>query len=280
MGVPATDRGECQLRVRVLAQQQSQPPGIGGEADRRGRAVVGTGVHALGFVTGHAAAHLAAAFAGGLVGSGQLDVFGVELFQCRLHPGVVDGLGFKRPRPQAQCRHRGRTGKDARRRRAHADRSGRRCRAGQHAQQAVHPTVLGVLVAWRAAFQIVLRVEVRSRVVGRTAGMDESHRALVPPRFETRQRGMQTEAAVELENAVIDARHRQRNRAARLRVGGFRAGDDNTESIDRAAQHDHDEFAPHRSVNAGSMAAGPGPARHRAGLLYEMSTLHAGPSGA
>ena len=94
MGVPATDRGECQLRVRVLAQQQSQPPGIGGEAARRGRAVVGTGVHALGFVTGHAAAHLAAAFAGGLVGSGQLDVFGVELFQCRLHPGVVDGLGF------------------------------------------------------------------------------------------------------------------------------------------------------------------------------------------
>ena len=69
-------------------------------------------------------------------------------------------------------------------------------------QIAVQPAVARALHARRAALHVVLRVEVRPRVVVRAARVDDRQLAALEERLERRHARVQAEEAVEVDRAV------------------------------------------------------------------------------
>ena len=60
------------------------------------------------------------------------------------------------------------------------------CASLHSGKRAVEPAIFRGLHAGRAGFHIVLRVEVRARVIGRTRCMDNRQMLLLPQRLERR----------------------------------------------------------------------------------------------
>ena len=79
------------------------------------------------------------------------------------------------------------------------------CLAGHHREHPIHPSVAGAFHARRAAFHVILGVEMRARGVGRSAGVNERERAVIPLRHQRGQRGMEPEKAVEVDHGAIAA---------------------------------------------------------------------------
>ena len=106
-------------------------------------------------------------------------------------------------------------------------------------QRAVEPAVLRALDAGRAGFHVVLRVEVGAGHVGRAGGMDDGEMALVVERLEGRERGMQAEESVEIEDLVL----RNGDAGPHGVVVLFAIGHDDVEAVGGAALKDDDEAA-------------------------------------
>src|SRR5262245_29983689 len=66
----------------------------------------------------------------------------------------------------------------------------------------VQPAVRGALETRRPGFHVVLRVEVRPRAVGRSAGVDDRQLAAIPPRLQRLQARIQAEEPVEIDCAA------------------------------------------------------------------------------
>ena len=69
-------------------------------------------------------------------------------------------------------------------------------------ERPVQPAVFGRFHAGRAGFHVVLRIEVRARGVGRAGGVNDRQVALLPQRLEGRERWVQPEESVEIEDRV------------------------------------------------------------------------------
>ena len=90
----------------------------------------------------------------------------------------------------------------ARQHRTERHRTHRRHFAGRRGERAIHPAILRGLAAGRAGFHVILRVEVGSRRVRGTDGIDNRQMLLVEERLERRQRRVQSEEAVEVDGGA------------------------------------------------------------------------------
>jgi hypothetical protein len=70
----------------------------------------------------------------------------------------------------------------------------------------------------------------------------EGELAAVPVALQRRQRGVQAEHRVELQEAVVRAGRRQRNLRAAGGVFGLGIGRNDRQAVHRAAQHDDDQL--------------------------------------
>src|SRR4029450_2346497 len=70
---------------------------------------------------------------------------------------------------------------------------------GRDLEIAIEPAVARRFQTWSGRLHVVLRVEMRSRVIRRSAGVDDGQRLVVPERFERRHRGVKTEESIEID---------------------------------------------------------------------------------
>ena len=102
------------------------------------------------------------------------------------------------------------------------------------------------LAAGRAGFHVVLRVEVRARRVGRTDRIDNRQMLLVEQRLERRERGMQSEEAVQVDRGVVvlawvAGGPRDRDGRAQVVVGLLAVRHHDVQAVGRAALEDRDQ---------------------------------------
>src|SRR4029078_13002190 len=71
-----------------------------------------------------------------------------------------------------------------------------------HGEIPIQPAVARSLVVRRAAFHVVLRVEVRTRVARAADGVNRRENAVIPHSLEWRERPMQSEEPVETDRAL------------------------------------------------------------------------------
>jgi hypothetical protein len=117
-----------------------------------------------------------------------------------------------------------------------------RCFVSLGLQVAIQPAVGRALRSGCAGLHVVLRVEVRSRAVRRSARVDDRERAVVPEALQRLQSRVQTEEAVEIDRAVLGiARFRNRDAGARAIVVRFAERHDDVEAVDRAALENRDQ---------------------------------------
>ncbi len=126
---------------------------------------------------------------------------------------------------------------------------------GHRCEHPIHPAVGRVLEAGRAALHVVLRVEVRARGIGRAAGVDESQRAVLPARHDSAERGVQAEMAVEGKDCAVTAAG-DRDRRARVVILTVAIRYDHVETVDGAAQKDHDQAFAARITTGGARDPG------------------------
>ena len=106
-------------------------------------------------------------------------------------------------------------------------------------QCAVEPAIFGAFHAGRAGLHVVLRIEVGAGHIGRAGGVDDGEMALVVERLEGRERRMQAEEAIEVEDLIL----RNRDAGAHGVVVLFAVGNDDVEAVGCAALEDDDEAA-------------------------------------
>jgi hypothetical protein len=114
------------------------------------------------------------------------------------------------------------------------------CGAGLQPAGAVEPAVFSALDAGRAGFHEVLRVEVGAGHVGRAGGVDDGEMALIVERLEGRERGMQAEEAVEIDDLIL----RDGDAGAHGVVVLLAIGNDDVEAVGCAALEDDDQARP------------------------------------
>jgi hypothetical protein len=105
-------------------------------------------------------------------------------------------------------------------------------------QIAVHPAVAGALEAGRAAFHVVLRVEVRSRFVRRSARVHDREVPVLEPGLQRIHAGMEAEKSVEIQCAALRARSRDRDGRAGRVIGALPKRHDHVEAVCRTALED------------------------------------------
>ncbi len=154
-----------------------------------------------------------------------------------LHLEAVDSLQRDRRRSPA---HR------ARQYRPQRDRAHRRHLALHLRQRAIHPAILRRLQARRARFHVVLRVEMRSRRVGRAHRVHNRQVLLIEERLERSERRVQSEETVQIDRRAIlfrgvVRRPRDGNRRAEVVVGLFAVRHHHVQSVGRAALEDRDQ---------------------------------------
>ena len=110
-------------------------------------------------------------------------------------------------------------------------------------QVTVQPAVRRALHAGRRRFHVVLRVEMRPRVVGRTAGVNDGELPRVPERLQRREARIESEEAVEIDRGVVaGAGPRDRDARPRPVVFAFAERYDDAQAVDGAALKDRDEL--------------------------------------
>ena len=106
-------------------------------------------------------------------------------------------------------------------------------------QRTVEPAIFSAFDAGRAGFHEVLCVEVRAGHVGRAGGVNNGEMALIVERLEGRERWMEAEEAVEIEDLVL----RNGDAGAHVVVICFAVRDDDVETVGCAALKDDDQTA-------------------------------------
>ena len=106
---------------------------------------------------------------------------------------------------------------------------------------AVHPSVVRALDARRAALHVVLRVEVRARLIVRSTCVHDGELAALEVRLERRHARMQPEEPVEIDGTVLLVRFLNRDRRTRAVVGLLAERHDHVQAVDGAALKDGDE---------------------------------------
>jgi hypothetical protein len=199
-------RGLPTVRIPAAGLDHGQPRAIRARQEARGHPAKCRRISPV--VTAACAGGHAARLERGGPESVKLGVVRVELLHARHQ--VVVGLGQRRghigcdfDRAAQRQRHRGR-----KRNRVLAS-------ARQQGQKAVHPAVLHLVRGLSTGFEHVLPVEVRSIAVGRGDGVEAVCLPGSEQLAQLRQRGMQGEAAVQLQRALgIDGK-----RAAKAGIG-------------------------------------------------------------
>ena len=128
---------------------------------------------------------------------------------------------------------------------AHGDRAkGRDVYFRNIFESAVEPTVVGGLESGRARFHEILRVEMRASGIGRASRVYDSEFVSVKERREGGQAWMQSEKAVKVHGAIrfAAARFRDRNGRTQAVIILFAEGNDDVESVGRAALKQYDEL--------------------------------------
>src|SRR5581483_3279198 len=87
------------------------------------------------------------------------------------------------------------------------------------------------------ALHEVLRIEVRARGIGRAGGMDDRERLLLEIGRERLKRRMESEEAIEIDDAIARNRDRRPRRVVRL----LAVRHHDVQSVDGAALEDRDE---------------------------------------
>src|ERR1700677_3371038 len=101
----------------------------------------------------------------------------------------------------------------------------------------VHRALFGCSHTARAGLHEILRVEVRTRGVGRTGGMNDGQMTLLPQRLKGRERRMESEESIEIKHRVarnIDGRPHSV-------VGALVVGHDDVEAVGGTALEDNDK---------------------------------------
>ena len=118
---------------------------------------------------------------------------------------------------------------------------GRRLIDARGRERAVEPPCVGAFHSWSARLHVILRVEVRPRVVRRSTRVNHGQFAAVVDRLERRQPRVEGEEAVEIEPGVGAARPGNGDCRAALVIRALAVRHDHVEPIHRAALEDGDE---------------------------------------
>ena len=114
---------------------------------------------------------------------------------------------------------------------------------GRRLQRAVEPPVVRGFHARSARLHVILRVEMRTRRIGRADGLHDRELTILKERLQRREARMKTEETVEVKCSVRTAAARLRNRDRRPQMVVIRLSEwnDDVQAVHRAAlkQHDH-----------------------------------------
>jgi len=131
---------------------------------------------------------------------------------------------------------------DLRQGRADADRVGWSMRLGQRCEQTVHPAIRCRAAPGGTILDEELRIEVRTRRIGRARGMDKGELFIVPKRQKAGERRMQPETAVEWQCPLVRPRTADRYCWAGFVIGLVATRDDDVEAVNSATQEHHDQL--------------------------------------
>ena len=125
---------------------------------------------------------------------------------------------------------------------SHGHGANRRERLRRGRQRAIEPTVIGSLTAGRPGFHVVLRIEMRTRGIGRTRRVHDGEMLRGVERLERSQRRVQAEEAIEIDRGVLRigaGRARNGDRRPHAVIARLGVRHDNVQAVGSAALENH-----------------------------------------